>query len=107
MKYLKVNNLLNTFGQPDYKGLDISKIVPASPKYPIDLSCCILATTEAEFEHEDILELPESEYLVLKSQIEDEHQNAVDSFENRLKVMEEEKALMQAALDELILGGVL
>lgn len=107
MKFLKISDLMNAFGQPSYKGLDISKFVPGSPRYPIDFSFCILATEEDFEHHEDILELSESEYVVLKSQIEDEHKNAADSLENRLKAMEEEKALMQAALDELILGGTL
>ncbi|WP_333860813.1 DUF4376 domain-containing protein [Clostridium sp.] len=33
MVYIKINNLLNQFGQPDYKGLDISQFVAGSQIY--------------------------------------------------------------------------
>ena len=34
MKLIKISNLLQINGQPDYKGLDLEKIVPGTQLYP-------------------------------------------------------------------------
>ncbi|WP_373845539.1 hypothetical protein [Clostridium sp.] len=46
MKYIKINNFYNQFGQPDYKGLDLKQILAGSQLYPTGVTYCVVATNE-------------------------------------------------------------
>lgn len=71
MKYLRINNLLNKFGQSDYKGLDINQFVPGSQAYASDNLCCVLATNEdVKTIPADVIELQQSDYDIQKSQLQ-------------------------------------
>lgn len=102
MKFFKLFNLKDMFGQLNYKGLDINAVVPGSPVYSQDLSFCILATTQEVLpNHTDLVEISENEYIVARKQIEDEHNQTVETLENRVKALEEEKATLEGAVMEL------
>lgn len=104
MKLLKIKNLLNQFGagKLDYKGLDIEQFIAGSQAYMKDSSFCIIATTEEEIvEHEDIVLLNDVEYGTLRDQIE-------QSYGTIVKPTDQERlALLEAAFDEILLGGVM
>jgi hypothetical protein len=46
MKYIKINNFWNTFGQPDYKGLDLKQILAGSQLYPTGATYAVVATNQ-------------------------------------------------------------
>jgi hypothetical protein len=69
MIYLKIDNLLNQFGQPDYKGLDINQFVALSQVYAPDFSCCLVKTNQnITTVPTDVTELQEADYNTLKLQ---------------------------------------
>lgn len=64
VKYIKVKNLLDKFGQPDYKGLNIDMFATGSQACAVDFSYCVVATREDNLPvHPDIEELTEQEYI--------------------------------------------
>lgn len=68
MKFIKIEPLLNMFGQPDYKGLDINKFVPGSQMYMQDLSHCAIATTEEEIPvNAALTALTQEEYMAYRN----------------------------------------
>lgn len=70
MKYLKITNLKNIFGQCDYKGLDINQFIAGSQVYAQDMSCCVLATNEnITIISTDITELQETDYNIQRAQL--------------------------------------
>jgi cyclophilin family peptidyl-prolyl cis-trans isomerase len=75
MKYIKINNFLNEFDQPDYKGLDLNKVIPGSQIYSQDLSYAVLATEE-EFVTlpTDTNELTQEQYLQEKGSVKNQNQ---------------------------------
>lgn len=71
MRYFKINNLLNQFGQCDYKGIDINQFVEGSQVYAKDMSCCLVATNEnITTILSDVTELQESDYITQKAQLQ-------------------------------------
>ncbi|MDV3426145.1 MAG: hypothetical protein LIR50_03005 [Bacillota bacterium] len=85
MKYIKINNFWNVFGQPDYKGLDINKFEPGSQVNPSNATYSVCATNqELSSLPTDIEEITQEQYL-------EEKNNSQKSSEN-----------LQAAVAELI-----
>lgn len=68
MKYIKINNFWNQFGQPDYKGLDISKFIAGSKLYPQDKTYAIIATNQdLATLPTDVEEITEGQYTTEKA----------------------------------------
>lgn len=100
MKYVKVINLTNAFGTADYKGLEIEMIIPGSQVYDNTLSVFIGATTEEVLpSHSDLIEITEIDYAAQKSEIIASYPLPKEE-QNEVKI-----ALLETALQDLILGG--
>lgn len=85
MKYIKLNNFWNQFGQPDYKGLDINRFEPGSQVNPFNATYSVCATNEELSSlSTDVEEITEEQYL-------EEKNNSQKSSKN-----------LQAAVAELI-----
>lgn len=95
--FYKISNLIQSNGTADYKGFDISKIVPGSQHYDIgEDNACVIQSDE-RIVHVDILELSEEVYNGYRAHVTqvvnpmDEMQAKIDS--------------MQEAIDFLIMNG--
>jgi|GEM_PF-1202895 len=66
MRFFNIKNIKPYAGGGiiDYKGMDIEKFVPGSQVYAYDVSECVIATTEDDFQgtSEDVIELTQEEY---------------------------------------------
>jgi hypothetical protein len=103
MLFLQVNNLLDIFGQPDYKGLDIDQIVTGSPSYPNDFAYCVMATNEPTVPtHPDIVILTEDEYVTKRQTIESNLKSI--SVPDKIETLESQNAQMLLAL---VNGGLM
>lgn len=100
MIFLRVTTLTNSFGQCDYKGLDIDKFVPGSQVYKKDMTMCVIATTEDG-------ELPSNPDLeiITEQQYIQEKQEIIAEYQIEQQTIDQKIALMQAAIDDLILNG--
>lgn len=92
MKFYKILNLLNMFGQADYKGLDIDQFIAGGQVYYTNeqnTTEALIATNE-NFNgvHPDLIELTESQYIDIKNQINAERKNKSQSFEQRISDIE-------------------
>lgn len=100
MRYFKINNLKNMFGQCDYKGLDIDKFVPGSQGYSSDVTYCIIATNEESIiSNTDLLELTEAQYIAEMQIIKNTQQE-----NDPIKQLQQQNA---AILLALVNGGLL
>lgn len=99
MEYIKVINLFNLGGTADYKGLDLQKIVPGTQLYPVNENYCIVGYNGDIPNHADLTVVTEEEWLNLRTEIENNQPKSP------IQELEEKQALMQQALDELLLGG--
>lgn len=113
MKYIEVADLVNIFGQSDYKGLNIDLFISGSQVYSTDMSVFIGATTEELLPvHADLTEITEAEYISKKADIiasyplPKEEQNAVkiSELEAQLKTAQEDNANLVTMLVE---GGII
>lgn len=69
----KLNNFLNGFGQPNYKGLDKDKNIAGSQIYPYDFNInnfCSLVNMEDIKSNGDLVQITEEEYLKIKEEIQ-------------------------------------
>jgi len=111
MKNLKVLGVdINGIGKVSYAGLDINAFVPMSVHYNIPDTYCVLQTLEDVLPDSDrIIELSDAEYsdeiAVCRTTYKVTNQFAILQAEN--EDLKAQVSLMQSALDELILGGVL
>lgn len=102
MKFYKINNLTDLFGQPNYRGLDIERFIPGSQAYTSDLGTCVIATKQVDFGgHADVSELTQEQYLTEKQAIFDAYPKP--------KNLEEIIGNQQTQIDQLtiMLGDVL
>ena len=98
MLFLKVSNIKTMFGSMDYKGLDLSKVVPGSPVYAKDFNTVHLATEETELPPSaDIEVVAESEYLSSRENQEQE----IQSDKDRITQLEQDNLTALAAIAEL------
>lgn len=102
MIYVKVSNLFTSRGNADYKGLDLDKIVPNTQLYPEGENYCIVGYDGDLPANADLAEVTETDHTALKDQINST--NPTVSLPDQLMKANEQIALMQKALDSLILG---
>lgn len=104
MNILKISNILpQGGGMLDYKGLDINQFVPGSQVYANDTSFVLLKTQQDNIpQHEDIMVISEVDY---QTEIEMLAANRPKPIEQQIAEQEQRLQLIQAALDDLILGG--
>lgn len=104
MKFIKINNATNQFGQWDYKGLDINQIITGSQEYQKDGTICVIATNEEGFSNPDIFELSEVEYITLRNSIKTFNSQDQVTLETRTTELETQNAQMLLAL---VNGGLM
>jgi len=101
MKYLKVLNLKNSFGQIDYKGLDINKFIPGSQVYPNDLGSCLVATNEVlETLPIDVEELIEADYFSQRYIIEDSNKTITEAQDTIAELQAQNAQILLALVKE-------
>lgn len=101
MKYFKINNLLNEFNQPDYKGFDIDKFVVGSQVYAQDFSYCLIATTEEDaIKHDDIAELTHTQYVEEKNRIKSEKVIENETTDKKIENLHNENKELKLAVAE-------
>ena len=106
MKFYKISNLVNRFGQYDYKDLDIDKFIAGSQVYSEDDSICLIATTEENpLAHVDLIELTEAEYTTKRQEIENKRAQIKLTLEGELAHVKNSQAQIQAVIDEIIMNG--
>lgn len=89
MKYIKINNFYNTFGQPDYKSLDLSLIISGSQLYPTDATYAVFATNEElTVLPTDVVEITEADYTSEKTAIETKNKQNSQSITDRISSVE-------------------
>lgn len=90
IRYFKIIKLSGVFGgQYDYKGLDLTKIIPNSQRYTQDGTEGIIATTQENvLNHIDLVELTEEEYTVYRQAIIAEQQAGLVTTEQRIADLE-------------------
>ncbi|MFU0784321.1 hypothetical protein [Clostridium sp.] len=75
MKYIRINNFYNQFGQPDYKGLDLKQILAGSQLYPTGATYCVVATTqELSTLPTDVEEITTDQYNTEKANMQSANQ---------------------------------
>lgn len=102
MIFIKVNKLVSNYGTYDYKGLDLSKVVPGSQVYPFDLESnnyCVMIVRETVV-HDDIDVLSEDMYLQLKAKIEKDYP-VVEDEQSKIEQLEQENYELKMATAEL------
>lgn len=86
MKYIKLNNFWNQFGQPDYKGLDISKFEPGSQLNPSNATYSACATNEELSSlPTDIEEITQEQYLEEKNNSQKSYKSLQDTVAELIK----------------------
>ncbi|WP_243299143.1 hypothetical protein [Bacillus litorisediminis] len=104
MEILKVSNLIQSNGQADYKGLDISKIQAGSQLYPSTENTAYFFYSGEVQAGPEVTVIDQATYDNVKAQIEQELANIVTP-EKKLEQLEQQQDLMQKAIDDLILSG--
>jgi len=98
MKFYLIKNLLDTFGNADYKGLNIEQFVRGSQVCSYDLTECVIATYEDfQGQHEDLIELTEDEYKAEVKRIKSEYPPSPEEQEKELqtRLQEAEQAVLE------------
>lgn len=86
MKFIKINNFWNIFGQPDYKGLDINKFEPGSQINPSNATYSICATNEdLSSLPTDVEEITQEQYLQEKNNNQKVSKNLQDTVAELIK----------------------
>lgn len=89
MKYIKINNFWNQFGQPDYKGLDLSQIIAGSQLYPTGATYALVATNQdLATLPEDVVEITETDYTSEKTAMETKNKQNSQAIIDRLSAVE-------------------
>lgn len=103
-KIYKINNIVRTDGNFDYKGFNIDLFVPGKLLYSLDFNVdnfAYITTTEIiELRHEDVTEVTQDEFDAYKELIK------VTPVKSELAELKEQLISTQQALDFLILGGM-
>lgn len=100
MQIIKVNNLIQSNGRADYKGLDLSKIMSGTQLYPSYDNVAYFFYDGDVAEGGDISIVSETAYNEHKARIEEELAK-IDTPEKKIERLEEENRLLQQSLLEL------
>ncbi|WP_088187534.1 hypothetical protein [Desulfosporosinus sp. FKA] len=104
MKYLKIVNLTNQFGQCDYKGLDIEQFVPGSQAYSTDRSYCLVTTNENITTLPiDVTELQEADYTTQRQSIISQQQanDPIKQLQSQNTQLQSDLAVANKSIGEL------
>ncbi|AET70755.1 hypothetical protein Desor_5379 [Desulfosporosinus orientis DSM 765] len=104
MKFGKIVNFTNMFGQSDYKNIDINLIVAGSQAYKSDGSCFVFAYDGDIPQHEDISELTQVQWQEEKMAIDAENSADKQTIEQKIDDLQSQNA--QAIL-ALVIGGLM
>lgn len=75
MRYIKINNFYDAFGQPNYKGLNLDEIISGSQLYPENSTYAIVATNqELTTLPMDVEEITQEQYLQEKTNLQTANQ---------------------------------
>lgn len=100
MNIIKINNLIKSNGEADYKGLDINKFIAGKQLYSsnfIKNNTCMVITLEEDIPtHKDVKIVTEEEYNLFKEEIK---QNSPKTEEEILK---ERIASLELAMANII-----
>lgn len=103
-KYYKINNLINDFGEYDYKGLDTSLFVAGGQIYPRNENHCFIATKEeTNVKHEDLTEIHEDEYKNIKKEYNESLKQEQQKEENKIKELEEKSERQEKEITAMAL----
>lgn len=103
--YLKIINLFDMFGQPDYKGLDINLFVPGSQVYDLKAGICYVKTSEQSVpQNADITVLSEADYIAGTNVIKEAIQTSEQTMEQKVQDLQSQNAQMLFAL---VNGGLM
>ncbi|EHQ92081.1 hypothetical protein [Desulfosporosinus youngiae] len=92
MKFGKIVNFTNMFGQCDYKTLNIDSIVPGSQGYKMDRSCFVFACDCDLPQHEDISELTQAQWQAEKTAIANENSAEQQTIEQKIDDLKSQNA---------------
>lgn len=108
MKNYKVLNLFDLQGHAQYKGLDLSKIVAGSQIYPIDENVAYLKYVGEDVIDDDLELLTDDEYNAIKEKEDSSRpKSPIEELTLQNEELQRKQDLMQAAIDDLIFGGML
>ncbi|MGM7637567.1 hypothetical protein [Bacillus sp. Hm123] len=100
--YFKVENLLNSNGEADYKGLDINLIsMQVLPDDLITVNYCLIAYPMEAEPHDDLINLTKDEYEALRKDIED-NRPTPSSPEDEIATLKQQLADTEKKMDEAI-----
>lgn len=97
MKFIRIENFLDMFGQPNYRNLDINAIYAGSQLHLVDENQYIFATYEDAQAEQDVVLISEEEYTRIRETMlskEPEYQNSIADEINALKKQNADLLLM-------------
>jgi hypothetical protein len=92
MFYYRIQSFLNSFGQPDWKGMPISKNIPGSQIY---FGNEVIFANSEMVQKEGVLFLSEAEYLSLRESWLDAMVAEKQTIEQRIAALENSYAELQ------------
>lgn len=116
MKFVKIENFINMFGQPDYKKLSINEFVAGSQLHLVNENQYIFATNEDVQAGQDVVLISEEDYMLIRETMlskEPEYQKGIsdDVEELKQKLTEQAQTIMtqEQAIAELsmIVGSLM
>lgn len=98
MKFLRINRFKDTFGNPDYKGINIKDFVANSQVFFIEDDYCIIAINKEYTPHEDIVELDEQGYTTEREAILTRMKQTTVTLEQQIKELQAQNAQILISL---------
>ncbi|MFJ8529629.1 hypothetical protein [Bacillus sp. NPDC094106] len=102
--YYRINNLLDENGNPNYRGLDIDKIVAGSQVLPhhkviLKENYCILAYPEDKKTSRDLIQITKEEYNAIKINLQENRPEAVSLEQTIEQLVQSNKSLEESLLE--------
>ena len=101
MIFVKISNLTDKFGQPDYRHLDIKQFIPGSQVYSEDFQTFACATQQDVTEGNGVELITETEYDAFRAEVIRQQTNDQQS----LTQLKNEIELLKLVIDDIILNG--
>jgi hypothetical protein len=103
--YFRIVNNIDSFGRPDYKGLNLEQVVTGSYIPDEATNSCYLATNQEEIPvHADLIKITEAEYMTYRTNYLNLKKNEAQTAEQRITELESQNAQMLLAL---VNGGLM